>query len=160
MASRVVHFLAVVLTALALVPAGAHLFAMPNKIGLPQDAYFTVQGIYRGWALFGFILAGALAANLALAIMLRRPHRGSALLALGAVLALVATLAVFFTWTEPANRATANWTVVPENWQDLRRQWEFAHAAGAVLTFVALCCAVLAVPPAGARGTRPTDGRA
>jgi hypothetical protein len=35
--------LALVLTALALVPAGAHLFALPNKIGLAQEQYFIVQ---------------------------------------------------------------------------------------------------------------------
>ena len=52
------------LTALALVPAGAHLFELPNKIGLDQEPYFIVQGIYRGWALFGIVLFGALAANL------------------------------------------------------------------------------------------------
>ena len=39
---RVVQFLANILTALALVPAGAHLFELPNKIGLAQEAYFTV----------------------------------------------------------------------------------------------------------------------
>jgi hypothetical protein len=33
---RVVQFLAVLLTALSLVPAGAHLFELPNKIGLAQ----------------------------------------------------------------------------------------------------------------------------
>ena len=36
-----------ILTALALVPAGAHLFELPNKIGLAQDQYFIVQSIYR-----------------------------------------------------------------------------------------------------------------
>jgi len=36
---------AILLTALALVPAGAHLLALPNKIGLPQAGYFVVQGI-------------------------------------------------------------------------------------------------------------------
>ncbi len=40
MALRVVQFLALVLTALALIPAGAHLFALPNKIGLAQEQYF------------------------------------------------------------------------------------------------------------------------
>jgi len=35
---RVVQFLAVVLTALAFVPPGAHLFELPNKSGLPQDS--------------------------------------------------------------------------------------------------------------------------
>jgi hypothetical protein len=72
MALRMVQFLAIVLTALALVPAGAHLFELPNKIDLPRDAYLTVQGIYAGWAWFGIIDLGALVMNVVLAIKLRR----------------------------------------------------------------------------------------
>ena len=60
------RFAAIVLTALALVPGGAHLFAMPN-----------------------------------------RP-------ALAAAALILATLAIFFAWTYPANQATENWTVMPE----------------------------------------------
>ena len=45
--------LALLLTGLILVPSAAHLFELPGKIGLGRDAYFTVQGIYDGWALFG-----------------------------------------------------------------------------------------------------------
>jgi len=139
---RIAQFLAIVLTALALVPAGAHLFELPNKIGLAQEEYFLVQGIYRGWALFGIVLFGALAANLVLTLMVRR-QRGAFWLALVAFLLVVATLAVFFTWTYPANQATANWTEVPADWQELRRHWEYAHAANAVLTFLALCAVTL-----------------
>lgn len=140
----VAHFLAIVLTALALVPAGAHLFELPNKIGLPQDDYFVVQGIYRGWALFGIALFGALGANLAAAILVRR-QRAPFWLAFLAFLLVAATLVIFFTWTYPANQATSNWTVVPRNWQELRLQWEYAHATNAVLTFLALCAITLSV---------------
>jgi hypothetical protein len=56
----------------ATVPAGAHLFALPNKIVLDSARYFTVQDGYRGWSLFGFILLGALVVNLGLALLLRR----------------------------------------------------------------------------------------
>jgi hypothetical protein len=139
---RAVQFLAVVLTALALVPAGAHLFELPNKIGLPQDQYFTVQQIYRGWALFGFVLCGAIAANLASAVVLRR-RRAPLLLALAAFAAMVGVLAIFFAWTYPANQATSNWTAVPADWEELRVRWEYSHAANAVLTFAALCSATL-----------------
>jgi hypothetical protein len=142
MGLRTAQFLAIVLSALALVPAGAHFFELPNKIGLAQDAYFVVQSIYRGWALFGIVLFGALAANLALTLMVRR-RRGAFWLALAAFLLVVATLVVFFTWTYPANQATNNWTQVPANWEELRLQWEYAHAANAVLTFTALCAATL-----------------
>lgn len=142
MGLRLAQFLAIVFTALALVPAGAHLFELPNKIGLPQDDYFVVQGIYRGWALFGIALFGALFANLVLAILVRR-QRAPFWLAFSAFLLVGATLVIFFTWTYPANQATSNWTVVPQNWQELRRQWEHAHATNAVLTFLALCAVTL-----------------
>jgi len=96
MGSRAVQFLAIVLTAVALVPAGAHLVELPNKIGLAQEPYFIVQNIYRGWALFGIVLIGALAANLALTIVLRR-QRAASWLALASFLLVALTLAVFFT---------------------------------------------------------------
>lgn len=142
MALRLAQFLAIVFTALALVPAGAHLFELPNKIGLAQDEYFVVQNIYRGWALFGIVLFAALGANLTLAVMVHH-RRAPFLLALLAFLLVAGTLVIFFTWTYPANQATANWTVVPDDWRELRTQWEYAHAANAVLTFIALCAATL-----------------
>lgn len=138
MSLRITQFLALILIALALVPAGAHLFELPNKIDLPQDQYFTIQNIYRGWALFGIVLFGAITASLALTILLRG-HGAAFWLSFGAFLLILATLAIFFTWTYPANQATNNWTVVPTNWVALRTQWEYAHAVNAILTFVALC---------------------
>ena len=137
------QFAAIVLTALALVPGGAHLFALPNKIGLSQEAYFTVQGIYRGWALLGTVLFAALAADTALAIRLRSQRRPFRLALTGAV-CLALTLAIFFTWTYPANQATSNWTVVPPDWATLRTQWEYSHAVNAAITLVSLCAVTLA----------------
>src|SRR5262249_61573838 len=92
---KIVQFLALTLTALALVPSGAHLFALPNKINLAAEQYFIVQSIYRGWSLFGIVLIGALIANLALALLLR--GRGAPfVLALFAFLCIAFTLIVFF----------------------------------------------------------------
>ena len=140
---RVAKFLAVVLTALALVPGGAHLFALPNKIALTDEPYFIVQGIYRGWALFGIVLFAAIAANGLVALMqYRRRERWG--YAAGAVMAILVTLAIFFTWTFPANQATANWTQIPSGWESLRLQWEYSHAVNAVVTFFALCLSALA----------------
>jgi hypothetical protein len=141
---QMVSFLAIILTALALVPAGAHLFELPNKIDLPQEQYFVVQGIYRGWALFGFVLIPAILVDLALAVM-QRHWTGPFWLAVAGFLCTAATLAIFFIWTYPANIATSNWTVAPAGWADLRQQWEYAHAVNAVLTFVALCSVTLSV---------------
>ncbi len=45
---------------------------------------------------------------------------------------------VFWTYTYPANQATNNWTMLSENWSNLRSQWEYSHAASAVLNLAAL----------------------
>jgi hypothetical protein len=74
-ALRLIQFLAILLTALVLVPSGAHLAALPNKMAMAQAAYFVAQQIYAGWALFGTVLFGALVANLAHTIVLRKPGR-------------------------------------------------------------------------------------
>lgn len=140
---RVVQFLAVVLTALALVPGGAHLFALLNKIDLGAEQYFIVQNIYRGWALFGIVLLGALLANLVLALMLLRRGGAAFVLASLAFCCIALTLVVFFIWTYPANQATNNWTTIPDHWEQLRRQWEYSHAANATITFVAFCSVTL-----------------
>lgn len=138
MTIRIIQFLAIVLSALALVPAGAHLAALPNKISLSQAEYFTVQGIYRGWAVLGWLWPSALIANALLAIC-ARSQPWPFWLAVLAALCFVLMLAVVVLWTLPANQATDNWTVVPGNWETLRWQWEYSHAANTAIAFVALC---------------------
>ncbi len=44
-------------------------------MAMAQAAYFVAQQIYAGWALFGIVLFGALAVNLAHTIVLRRLGR-------------------------------------------------------------------------------------
>ena len=143
MLAKTIEFLALALTALALVPAGAHFFELPAKIALGQDQYFIVQGIYAGWSRFGFILTGALIADIVF-IYLVRDQRVPLLLASAATVLMAATLVTFFLWIYPANQATANWTTIPANWETLRAQWEHTHAINAVLTFTAFCALALA----------------
>jgi hypothetical protein len=130
------QFVALVLTALALVPGGAHLFALPNKIR--ESSYFVAQTIYRGWALLGIVLIAALLANVSLAVLTRAQRVPFIFLAI-TTLCLFATLAIFFAFTFPANQATNNWTQIPANWKHLRWQWEVSHAVNAVNTFVGFC---------------------
>ena len=52
--------LSVLLTALTLGPAMAHLLEAPVKLFLPREQYFQVQQIYRGWAFAGVFVVGAL----------------------------------------------------------------------------------------------------
>jgi hypothetical protein len=139
-----VRFLALLFAALALAPALAHLLELPNKIGLSRDEYFTVQQIYSGWALLGIVVFGALFSTLALAILVRKRRR-EFVPALIAFLCIAATQALFWTFTFPANEQTANWTVLPENWAALRVQWEYSHAASAVLNLIAFIAVILSV---------------
>lgn len=129
---------ALLLTALSLVPVGAHFFELPNKLALGQQAYFTVQAIYRGWAFFGIALIGAILADAGLAAVAWRRQPAAFPWALAAALLMIASLAVFFVWVFPTNQATANWTIVPPDWERLRRHWEYGHAASALLTAGAL----------------------
>ena len=144
MSLRVIEFLAILLTALAVVPAGAHLFELPNKINLARDAYLTVQGIYAGWAWFGTVDLAALVINVVLAIKLGE-QRPAVYFAWTAALCFVVFFAIFFTWTFPANQVTANWTTMPDDWSGLRREWEYSHAANAVVMLIALCLVTLSV---------------
>ena len=154
MGSRLPALLAILLTALSLVPAGAHLAALPNKVGLPAEPYLIAQGIYRGWALFGALWLATLAAHLLLLARLRRQPAAFRLALAGTVLLLL-VFAVFFIWTLPANQATANWTILPEGWESLRRQWELSHAGGAVLLLASLACVTLAGLTGGAKPGHP-----
>ena len=140
---RSLKFLAIVLTALALVPLGAHLFALPNKVNLTESNYFIVQNIYRGWALFGIVLFGALFANLALAWAMRG-RRAFVFVAI-CLGCLVANLVIFFAFTFPANQATNDWTEVPADWQQLRWQWEVSHAVNALIAFCGFCSLALSM---------------
>jgi len=143
MRMKVTQFIAIIATAVYLVPAGAHLFELPNKVALTPTEYLTVQKIYAGWSLFGIVIGMALLATLAHAL-LARTDRTSFALSFGALVALAATQGVFWAFTYPVNAATGFWTVPPNSFEMTRWQWEYSHAAGALLTFVALVAIVLA----------------
>ncbi|SLN55632.1 DUF1772 domain-containing protein [Oceanibacterium hippocampi] len=139
------RMIAIGLTALALVPSAAHLFELPGKIDLGRDAYFTVQAVYAGWSLFGLPIIAAIIANVALFLAERRRAPGPARWALIAASLIAVSLGIFFTWIFPANQATANWTVPPENWAALRRDWEYGHAANAFIVGTALIATAMAI---------------
>jgi hypothetical protein len=138
-----VRFLAVLVTGLALIAPGAHVYELARKIVMPREQYFVVQGIYRGWWIVGLLLPAALVANLALSYAVRADRLAFSL-ALGAAALIALNLEIFVIWTQPVNSVTNNWLVQTENWQALRRQWEFSHAANAGVTLLAFCFAILA----------------
>ena len=139
-----VRVLTIASVALYLVPIGAHLFELPGKMAMSPTDYMVMQTIYTGWALFGIVIFAAMLLTLLHAIM-RRSERVALLLSLAAFVCLVATQVIFWMFTYPMNVASSNWTVTPDHFETARRQWEYSHAASAVLTFLALVAITAAV---------------
>jgi hypothetical protein len=137
--ATILSFAALSLTAIALIPLGAHVFEMSAKMKFGRDAYYMAQGLYRGWAWFGIAFAGAFAACAARAAL--PGIRYDRLLSLFAAVMIAASLAIFFVYVYPANQATKDWTAISANWKVLRQQWEWGHAGSAacmLLAFLAL----------------------
>ena len=141
---KIVQFLAIMVTAIALMPGMAHLLELANKMQLDRDQYFIVQRIYAGWALLGIALIAAVLVNLLLAIITWGDHPASEL-ALAAAILVGVTLVIFFLWTYPENQATSNWTAIPDDWTGARARWEYSHAANAVLMLIAFGMVTLSV---------------
>jgi hypothetical protein len=137
-----IQLLALVLTAIALVPAAAHVLELPNKLPLARDEYLTVQQVYRGWNRIGYVVIAAVAATMWLALIADGASEAPAVVAF---VALLATQVVFWGFTYPVNRRTHDWTEAPEDWEKLRDRWEFSHAASAVLNFISFICVAVAV---------------
>ncbi len=140
----VLFFIAIFVTVIALGGALAHLFELPRKMVLSREDYFTVQQIYAGWDLFGLVL---LIQFLSLVLLAWRSLREYYVFrpVLAALLLMVAAQVIFWLFTFPANVATQNWTHSPDDWDMLRRQWEYSHAAGAICQLLGLCSLVWAL---------------
>jgi len=140
----VLRFCSIISVGICLVPAGAHLFELPNKIGLAPADYMIVQRIYAGWWLFAIPIFMALVLTAVNTIVVRS-NRTAFWFSLSAFVCLAATQAIFWTFTYPMNAASSSWTVMPEPFETVRFQWEYSHAVNAGLTFVALSAITLAV---------------
>jgi hypothetical protein len=153
---RTWRWLTIMLTALSLVPALAHLLEMPAKMTYDGPLWLRLQqSLYGAFGTFGGAFeVGAVITTIVLVTLVRdrRPAFGWTLL--GAV-CVVAAHAAFWIWLAPVNAtiaATAPGTL-PADWMEMRSQWEYTHAARAVLQIIALGALVFAVlveTPAGA----------
>lgn len=135
MVTRIIHFLCIVLTVLPMAGGLAHLYAIPNKMHLSQADYLIAQQIFAGWALLGIPIIIDLILLIVLAMIWRNSKKFYYILI--AALCIALGLMDFFIFTNPVNHQTNNWTLMPQNWESLRRQWEYSHAVGAFFYFSA-----------------------
>lgn len=141
------RFAALLFTALTLSMSFCHLLEMPVKMTYGWTEYAAVQGIYRNFGGVGAILetgAVLLAITLCYLVRGRQPAFG---LTLAGALCLAIGLGIWFALVAPVNVAWANAspTAPPADWGQLRRQWEYTHAARAMLHLIALATLQLSV---------------
>jgi hypothetical protein len=122
----------------------AHLLALPAKMKLTREDYYTVQSIYSGWAWLGIFEIGALLLTLIWAISEGKKKR-TFLFVIIAFIFFSVSLTLFFIFTFPANTATVNWTLKTNNWQMLRQQWEYSHAARTILNLIGFSCLIFSL---------------
>jgi hypothetical protein len=144
MGLKIWRFIAMLCTAITMAAGFAHLLELSRKIALGREQYLMVQQLYRGWAWLGIVVVGALISTSIVTLLTPRgaPDRKWTLVAVSCI---ALSLVVFFVLTFPANQQTQNWTVLPENWESLRRQWEYSHAVAAGLDFLALSALTLSL---------------
>ncbi|HEX6396565.1 MAG TPA: hypothetical protein VFZ95_04020, partial [Steroidobacteraceae bacterium] len=92
------QLLALVLTAIALAPAAAHVLELPNKLPMHREEYLTVQQVYRGWNRLGFVVVAALLATMWMAVVADDSAEIPATLAF---IAILMTQLVFWLYTYP-----------------------------------------------------------
>jgi hypothetical protein len=99
---QLTNFSAQLFTALALIPAGAHLAEVVHKLRFTESEYRVVQQIYAGWSLLGIVMAAAILSTLLLAVDLRNQPRAF-VPAVVASTCLAGTQVIFWGLTFPVN---------------------------------------------------------
>jgi hypothetical protein len=157
----VFRFIAIYLTALTLSMTFSHLLEMPQKMQYGEALYLAVQhSLYLYFAWVGAIAEmGAVVALGVLSALTRRRGRAFSLTVIATV-SVAAGLGVWFARVSPANAEMSRWSGVPlpENWTEVRRQWELGHATSAVLDMIgfgALILSVLLDKPGSHAGAAP-----
>jgi len=144
------RFVTVMLTALSAGLSFAHLLELPPRV-FHFDARLWVATTTRGlYALFGTVGAvteiGSILTAIVLTLFVR--GRGAAFyLTLAGAILLALALASWAAFVAPVNAELATWTAssFPADWTRYRDQWEYAHAANAVVKITALASLVLSV---------------
>lgn len=160
------EIVSILLVALAMAPALAHLLEFPGKRRLAKDAYLTVQTIYYP----GFTIAGGIGEVggliSVLAILLLTPQGTTAFwLRLVALAAMFGMQLVFWLFTQPVNKVWLQSTTLgslgnaffgiesgtgrvhsddPDGWKKIRDRWEYSHIARAGLASLSFLLLVVA----------------
>jgi hypothetical protein len=129
----------------------AHTLELPAKMQYDGALYVTIQNsLYRYFGAPGpgaFITVGAVLCAIALTVLVRK-HRPAFWWTLAGTLCLAITFPlIYFLRIEPINvmLEQANASTVPLHWEQLRNQWEYAHATNFVFGLAGFSVIVISV---------------
>jgi hypothetical protein len=136
------------LAALTMGMALCHLLEMPAKMTYEGALWLTLlQTLYGAFGpTSAFVETGAVTTAVVLAFFVRK-HRSVFSWTLLGALCLIAANVAWWIWVFPVNSAMSALTpeTLPADWTSLREQWEYTHAARAVLQTIALGAIVFSV---------------
>ncbi len=150
MSIQTFRFTTIVLTAFSLSLSMAHLMEFPQRMKFDQQLWVKVTVFENLYALFGSVGAvfeiGAILTAFILAFLVRGRGQTFAWSLGGAVLLLVAFVS-WIVFVADANAELAKWLTnpVPPDWTRTRNQWEYAHAANALIKIVAFSLLVISL---------------
>jgi hypothetical protein len=165
---HIAQVLSILLVALAMAPALAHLLEFPGKRRLSRAAYLTVQQIYYP----GFTVAGGIGEvggliSVIVVLLLTPPGTRAFWLTLVALLGMLGMQIIFWLFTQPVNKFWLQSTSLgsfgtaffasgptahrqgqshddPDAWIRKRDRWEYSHIARAGLAALSFLSLVVA----------------
>ncbi|MBD2207995.1 DUF1772 domain-containing protein [Calothrix sp. FACHB-1219] len=148
---RIWRLLTLILVALFTGLEFAHTLEFPAKMQYDGALYVTIQNsLYRYFGAPGpgaFITVGAVLWAIALTVLVRKRQSAFWWTLAGTVCLLIPFPLIYFLRIEPVNAVIeqANTGSLPSNWQQLRNQWEYAHATNFGLSLAGLSTIVISV---------------
>lgn len=137
MIASAARFASIMLESFNLGMSLAHVLEMGPKRELGGPEYAVAQRLYRRFGRAASVtMPGAVSATLLSGALSRDRWKTHA----AAAACMAATVAVWWLRNEPVNREVADWKPdqLPDDWEQRRDQWEYAHATSAALHAVAL----------------------
>ena len=137
-------FITAITVAICFVPPAISAFDISSKLSLSQSEYMAVQRTNAGTSFFAATVSAALLLAVAYTLSIRA-DRSAVLLSAVACLCLTGAELIFWLVTYQINAVTKQWTVVPDNFESARKQWEYAEAIKAIFTLLALVTILLSI---------------
>lgn len=138
------QLMAVALVAVAMAATLGGALSLPARLQLQPTDYVMAQRLDHSALLIGALGVLALAASVVHSFLVRGNAAAFAW-SIVAVAGLAAAQIVFWSVAFPIIALTESWTVVPEEFETIRHQWEYALASAGVLSFGALLALVRAI---------------